>query len=57
MAKVKKKLSSMFKRDDTKTKIISYSFSLFSIGFILYVLISVINYYVSKYVLFLLNII
>ncbi len=57
MTKAKKKLSSMIKNDNIKSKIMPYSFSLLSLGFIVYILISTINYYMSKYVLFLLNII
>jgi hypothetical protein len=50
MARAKKKLFSMIKSDNIKSKIIPYSFSLLSLGFIVYILISVVNYYVSKYV-------
>ncbi len=57
MTKAKKKLSSMIKNDNIKSKIMPYSFSLLSLGFIVYILISTIYYYMSKYVLFLLNII
>ena len=49
MTKAKKKLSSMIKNDNIKSKIMPYSFSLLSLGFIVYILISVVNYYVSKY--------
>ena len=34
-----------------KSKVVPYSFSLFSIFFIGYILISVLNYYYSKYIL------
>jgi hypothetical protein len=49
MAKEKNKLFSVFKSDNIKSKIIPYSFSLLSLGFIIYILISTINYYISKY--------
>jgi hypothetical protein len=49
MAKAKKKLLSKIKNDNVKSKIIPYSFSLLSFAFIVYILISVVNYYVSKY--------
>ena len=49
MANEKKKLLSMIKSDNIKSKIIPYSFSLLSLGFIVYLLISVVNYYISKY--------
>ena len=49
MASAKKKLSSMIKSNNIKSKIIPYSFPLLSFGFIVYILISVVNYYVSKY--------
>ena len=49
MAKAKKKLFSLIKSDNVKSKIILYSFSLLSLAFIIYILISVITHYVSKY--------
>ena len=48
MASAKKKFS-LLKSNNIKSKIIPYSFSLFSFGFIVYIIISVINYYLSKY--------
>jgi len=53
----KKKLSSVIKIDKIKSKIISYGFSLFSIGFLVFILTNVVNYYLTKYVFFLLNMI
>jgi hypothetical protein len=50
MEKVKKKLSSIIKSDEIKSKIIPYSFSLFSIVFVAYILVNVINHFLSKYV-------
>ena len=50
MANEKKKLLSMIKSDNIKSKIIPYSFSLLSLGFIVYLLISVVNYYISNYI-------
>ena len=49
MAKAKKKLFSLIKSDNVKSKIISYSFSLLSLPFIIYILINVVTHYVSKY--------
>ena len=48
MPKAKKKLFSLIKIDNIKSKIVPYSFSLLSLAFIVFVLISVVNYYVSK---------
>ena len=45
----KKKIFSLLKSNNIKSKIIPYSFPLLSFGFIVYILISVVNYYVSKY--------
>jgi len=53
----KKKLSSVIKIAKIKSKIISYGFSLFSIGFLVFILTNVVNYYLTKYVFFLLNMI
>ena len=45
-----KKISSLGKiNNNIKSKIIPYSFSLLSLGFMVYLLISVVNYYVLKY--------
>ncbi len=57
MVKAKEKIFSLIESDNIKSKLIPYRFSLLSLGFIVYILISIVNYYVSKYVLFLLNII
>jgi hypothetical protein len=40
---------SKLKKKDIKSQIISIGFSLFSIGFIGYLLIGVLNHYLSKY--------
>lgn len=50
MDKAKKKLSFMIKIKNIKSSIIPYSFSLLSIIFIAYLLVLVINYYLSKYI-------
>jgi len=54
MAKAKKKkLSSVIKTGNIKSKVIPYSFSLFSIGFLVFILTNVVNHYLTKYVHFL----
>jgi hypothetical protein len=55
MAKAKKrKLSlSVIKIGNIKSKIISYGFSFFSIGFLVFILANAVNHYLTKYVNFL----
>jgi hypothetical protein len=49
----KKKLSSIIKTANIiKLKIIPYSFSSFSIGFLVFILANVVNHYLSKYIYF-----
>jgi hypothetical protein len=50
MEKAKKKLFFIIKSDNIKSKIIPYGFSLFSIIFVNYILVNVINHYLSKYI-------
>lgn len=54
----KKKLPIIIKFGNIiKSKIISYGFSLLSIGFLVFILANVISYYLSKYILFILSVI
>ncbi len=56
MVKAKiRKLSSVIKIDHIKSKVIPYGFSLFSIGFLVFILTNVVNHYLTKYVHFLLK--
>jgi hypothetical protein len=49
---MKIKKSSKINYKNIKSKIIPYGFSLFSIGFVGYILVSAINHYILKYLLF-----
>lgn len=51
MAKAKKLSSLVIKTVNIiKSKIIPYSFSLFTIGFLVFVLTNVVNHYLTKYI-------
>jgi hypothetical protein len=52
-SKKKKSSSSVIKTGNViKSKIIPYGFSLFSIGFLVFILTNVVNHYLTKYIHF-----
>jgi hypothetical protein len=52
-SKKKKSSSSVIKTGNViKSKILSYGFSLFSIGFLVFILTNVVNHYMTKYIHF-----
>jgi hypothetical protein len=52
-SKKKKSSSSLIKTGNIiKSKIIFYGFSLFSIGFLVFILTNVVNHYLTKYIHF-----